>query len=200
MTALPGPPGGAEPFRDELAAVLQLTDLVDRSALRRPPINALVDAEIESMVEYVRQHGRGELVLDRDLDSRARAGWRLATATVTLPSFLGLDAGPLELARVAVARLGKELGEDAAYHEIPAKSVLSATDLAVEVRDSIGLLDVRELDDRMSDRILATLDTGPSAPLRRAPSCSIWRAAAKRPQRPPPRSSTRSRRDALRSR
>jgi hypothetical protein len=67
MSPLPGFRDRRQSLRGEFDVDLRINARVERDALRRPPIDATVDAEIRAMVDYVREHGRGEVVTEREL-------------------------------------------------------------------------------------------------------------------------------------
>jgi hypothetical protein len=163
MSPLEGAADGHQSIRGEFDGDVELTYRVDRLALRHPSLEATVGAEIRAMVSYVRERGRGEFVPERELASPGALGGepalsRLKTTATRLLPFLGLDSGPRELTMVAVASLGRQLGEDAAYGEVVARGDVSAGDLQIEYRDGIGLVGFRVLGDNMSDRFQQVLD------------------------------------------
>lgn len=161
MVPLPGVPDGRRPSLGEFESGLRLTETIEQSALRRPSIDATVDAEIRSMVNYVREHGRGELAADWQTaapSQRARNYvLRLEKAAWHLFPYLGLDSGPEELGRVAVASLGQQLGDDAAYR-VEHTDTVSVTDLVLQLRDGIGFLGIRALSKEMGDRLQGIFD------------------------------------------
>lgn len=152
--------------------MLELTEEVEQSALRRPPAAELVDVQISAMQRYV------EAAAGRRLDAiapppsgsapnaRNEQALRLSSAALSLLPYLELDTADVQLTHVAARALAARLGPDGSF--VPAVSRPPPhTTFSPELRDGIGVLRLRDVHDEMPDRLLSLLtawSTLPSPP------------------------------------
>jgi len=150
------------PTLDELEISAQLTSSVESSALRRPPLSELVDAQIDAMVAHVRRAGTGEL--DPGVTSgRGAAGSveaelaRLEEAGARLVPNLALASGPRQLGKVAVEALRTKLGDEAEYQDPVRDPGIRRPEVVPEIQDGIGVLSLRHVDSAGGGRLLGVL-------------------------------------------
>src|SRR5258708_6820520 len=172
---------GKNPFGDFQQAV-EVTVKVERYALRRRPLHDTVTAQIEAMVAFAKQRGRGEvdrreLAYDpqhhpesdaEPLDPIRFEATRLGVAAFALFPLLRLDRGPAEPGEVALQVLERGLGRDAVVQPIPDDAFIAKGDFTPSLHDDIAYLWIRSLDEKVDDRILAVLEQ--------------WRSAARPPR------------------
>lgn len=152
---------------DEFEVATRITYAVDELALRRTPLRELVDTQIKAMVAFTKEHGRGKLepeqaylsgdqvVVGRRRDYEFE---RLQRAAMKLMPYLDLETAPIELSRVVVKALHEKLGDQAIYLEAERGSWLTGGGFAFEMRERVGYLSIRLLNEAIGDRIWAVLD------------------------------------------
>lgn len=142
---------------------LRITAAVERHALRRPALFQSVDVQVEAMLAYARQHGRGALhepSLPRERTPKTTAAEeyeRLYTFAVHAMAHLGLERGPSELSRAALDALLQALGPDATLTRAEEASPGVASDLSFAQRDGVAFLALRTIDDEVGTRVAAVL-------------------------------------------
>lgn len=161
---------------DAFTANLRVTTEIEEYAIRKPPIHDSVQAQIDAMTEYVRRHGHGAVdakdvgyeLPESEGSVTEREGMRLAITAVRLFPYLGLDSGPTELSEVAFEALKQKLGQDAAFRPITADDRATTVDMSPEIRDGIGFIWFRHLDQQVGERLIAVLGQwkGAERPLR----------------------------------
>lgn len=156
-----------KPFA-EFAVNLSLTAAIERDAIRKPRLKDSVSAQIDAMVAYVKQHGRGEIE-EAALHGPPRpegdyAGvqadpelWRLGNAALALFQYLRIDWGPAELSGVALQALRQRLGRDAEIRPLGGESVQGEGSFTPAFREEVAYLHIRALEDDVAGRVLGVL-------------------------------------------
>lgn len=159
----------------ELRIPFALTLQVERIALRKPPLDDVVEEEVQAMRRHVRamvgrrfhslaSETEGTVAKSKDnvdaassAEAENRAWDRLVVEGLDLLAYLDLESGPRELAMVALGVLGKRLGEDAEYGSVPESEPIGTTDLVAELHERVAVLRLRHLGNDMAPRVYAAL-------------------------------------------